>query len=146
MRLAQFEIPAEEPGSEPAELVIYYFGGATGGVKANIERWIGQFHEAGRKVQLRQGKSKLGEYFLADITGTWKKPIGPPFAQRTVDQPNSRVIGVVLIAQTDSGKDYYFLKLSGPDAVVKGQAQALREALAAQPDSEKPFPLDDVDG
>ena len=145
MRLAQFEIPGKESEQEPAELVIFYFGGATGGIKANIQRWIGLFQEAGRTVELRRGNSEQGEYVLADIAGTWKKPVGPPIAQRTVEKPGSRVIGVILIAQAESDKDYYFLKLSGPDTLVKSQTKSLRVALAARADSEKPFELEDAE-
>ena len=82
---------------------------------------------------------------MADIAGTWKKSVGPPIAQRTVEKPGSRVIGVILIAQAESDKDYYFLKLSGPDTLVKSQTKSLRVALAARADSEKPFELEDAE-
>ncbi len=145
MHVAQFDIPAEKSGDESAELVVYYFGGATGGIHANVERWIGQFYEDGRDYSLVGGKCRSGSYTLLDISGTFKKPEGPPVAQKTVDKPGSRVINVVLVADTAAGKEYYFFKLDGPDALVASQAKSLRTAMAAESDSEKPLKLDDID-
>ncbi len=144
-RAAQFAISAKQAGDEGADLVVYHFGGgATGGIKSNVTRWVGQFHKNGRKVELSQGKSKLGEYVVSEVSGTWKKPDGPPFARKTIDKPGSRVIGVILIAKTDNKDDYYFLKLSGPDALVKSQAADLRAAFGYNIKSEKPLKLEDA--
>ena len=140
-RIAQFEISGAKPEDEGAELVVYHFGGATGGIKANIERWIGQFHAEDRDVALSRGKSDQGEYVLADIVGTWKKPHGPPFARKKTDKPGSRVIGVILITDDGNAKDYYFLKLSGPDALVKSQAKVLRASFGADLASEQPYKM-----
>lgn len=140
-RAAQFAIAGKDAKDEEAELVVYHFGGPTGGVNANIARWVGQFEEKGRNVKLLQGKSKQGEYYLADISGTWKKPDGPPFARKTIDKPGSRVIGVVLITGEGEKQDYYFLKLAGPDALVKSQSDALRAAIGANAKSEKAYEL-----
>lgn len=144
-RAAQFSIPGEKPDDEAAELVVYHFGGPTGGIKANVDRWIGQFHEKGRTVKLSQGKSEQGEYVLANVAGTWKKPIGPPFARKTKDTPNSRVIGVILMPEVDGEKDYYFLKFGGPDALVAAQADELRTAMGASEKTEKPYKLEDAE-
>jgi gluconolactonase len=139
MRLAQFEIPNPQDDGENAELVVFYFGGPTGGVKANIQRWISQFAEEDREVKVVRGTCRDGSYVLADISGTWKKPVGPPFARQTVETPGSRVIGAILIEKkADGSEDYYFLKLSGPDALVKEQATALRKSFAADLKSERP--------
>ena len=143
-RAAQLSIPGKDDKAEKADLVVYHFGGPTGGVKANVGRWIGQFQEKGRAVQLVRGKSKQGDYILAEISGTWNKPDGPPFAQKTVEKPGSRVIGVILITENEGDKDYYFLKFSGPESLVKQQAAALRTSFAADAKSEEPFKLDDA--
>lgn len=144
MRAAEFEIPGKS-GEESAELVVYHFdGGATGGVKANVERWIGQFHEEGRKHEIVGGNSRAGEYVWVTLTGTYKKPEGPPAANQTIDKPNSRVIGVVLIADVDGTDDYYFLKFAGPDALVAAETEAFRAALGIKADAEKSMTLDDI--
>lgn len=145
-RAAQLDIPAAADDGEGAELVVFYFGGgATGGIKANVERWLSQFHEQGRAVAMRRGKGRQGEYVWVDVAGTWKKPDGPPFARKTIDKPNSRVINVIAMVEQDGGKEYYFLKLSGPDKLVKQQATALRDAIGGAADAEKPFKLEDAE-
>ena len=144
-RVAQFEIPGAKADAESAELVVYYFGGPTGGIQANVERWIGQFYEKDRKVKLVSGKCRDGSYVLADISGTWKKPDGPPVAQKTIDKPGSRVIGVVLGIAIEGKTDYYFIKLSGPDGLVKSQAGALRAALGVDAKLERPHELKDAE-
>ncbi len=141
MRAAQFSIPA---GEESAELVVFYFGGPTGGVKANIERWIGQFQKDGLELEMHQGKCTAGSYILVDCKGTWNKPDGPPFARKTIPTPNSRVLNVILIEEKDGEKDYYFLKLSGTAELVGKQTKALRAAIGAEADSEKKFELKDA--
>jgi gluconolactonase len=143
MRAAQFTIPNPEKQGDSAELVVFYFGGPTGGIQSNLQRWIGQFSESERKVDVVTGKCRDGSYVLADISGTWKKPIGPPMLRKTVDAPGSRVIGVILIQKKENAEeDYYFLKLSGPDELVRQQADALRKAFGADPGSEQPRALE----
>ena len=47
MRAGQLKFVQEGEGLESVEAVVYYFGpGGAGGVKANIDRWIGQFEGA----------------------------------------------------------------------------------------------------
>ena len=98
-RVAQFKIDAAEGDKEGAELVITQFGGGGGGVDDNIKRWIGQFEAKERKVKVTKGKSTQGEYIIADVTGTYLKPDGPPFAQKTKPTPGSRVLNVMLIVE-----------------------------------------------
>jgi gluconolactonase len=140
-RVAQFNIPAKE--GEGTELVVFYFGGPTGGIAANIKRWIGQFQDDGRKVKLVHGECQVGRYVLADISGTWKKPDGPPFAQKTIDTPGSRVINVIIVKGEVGSEEYYFMKLSGPDKLVAQQAMALRKTFAAKTESERPYEAGD---
>ena len=68
LRTAQFEVPAVEGDKDPAELVVYFFGGAGGGVNANLQRWAGQFQGAGKNQKTTEGKSTQGKYYLIDIT------------------------------------------------------------------------------
>jgi hypothetical protein len=141
MRVAEFTIPGKP---SDAELVVFYFGGPTGGVQANVQRWIGQFEKEGLDLTMHRGKCAAGSYILVDTAGTWNKPEGPPFARKTVATPDSRVLNVILIEERDGEKDYYFLKLSGHRDVVAGLTSALRTAIGAEPGSEKAFSLKDA--
>ncbi len=138
-RLAQFVVPKVSGDPEDAELVVFFFGaGGGGGVDANLHRWVGQFLSQGRKVKLTAGKCSQGDYVLADLSGTWKKPIGPPIAQQTVEMPNARFLAVILTTK-DQGS--YFLRFAGPAKTVSANADALRATIGADPKSEKAYKL-----
>lgn len=141
MRVAEFEIPATP---KPAELVVFYFGGPTGGVKANVERWIGQFDKADLDLNMHQGECAGGRYILVDTKGTWNKPDGPPFASKTIATPNSHVLNVIVIEQQDGAEDYYFMKLSGHKDAVSDLRDVLRSAIQADPETERTFELKDA--
>lgn len=135
-RVAQFKIDAAEGDKEGAELVITQFGGGGGGIDDNIKRWVNQFEAKDRKSKVTKGKSAQGEYIVADVTGTYLKPDGPPFAQKTKPTPGSRVINVMLIVE-DKGS--YFFKLAGPEKTVTGAANELRTSFGGKTDDEKEY-------
>ena len=128
LRTAQFAIPKVEGDRDDAELVVYFFGGAGGGVNANLERWSGQFQPGGKKQKIYKGESKQGEYYLLDITGVYNKPIGPPINRQTNPTPGYQMLAVVLMVK-DKGN--YFLKLTGPQKTVAAASKALRGAIDA---------------
>jgi gluconolactonase len=135
LRLAQFSIPAVEGDHEAAELAIFSFG-AGGGIKANVDRWIGQFATEGRKAKTTSGKSKTGEYVFVEIGGTYRKPVGPPVLRKTESMANARMLGVILAVE---GEGTYFLKMTGPDKTVISAADAFRASFGGDAASEKPF-------
>lgn len=135
-RVAQFKIDAAEGDKEGAELVITQFGGGGGGIDDNLKRWINQFEAKDRKSKVTKGKSAQGEYIVADVTGTYLKPDGPPFAQKTKPTPGSRVINVMLIVE-DKGS--YFFKLAGPEKTVTAAANDLRTSFGGKTDDEKEY-------
>jgi hypothetical protein len=136
-RKAQFSIPAVKGDKMPAELAVFSFGGAAGGVDANVKRWINQFEPEGRKAKVVMGDAKAGKYVLADISGTYNMPVGPPIRRQTKAMPGSRVLAVILAA----GKEVYFLKMSGPDKTVAAQADALRTSFGAEKSKEKNYQM-----
>jgi gluconolactonase len=143
-RLAQFTIPKVPGDAEDAEFVVYFFGaGGGGGPEANLDRWIKQFQTQERKVKLTSGKSTQGEFILADVSGTWNKPIGPPIAQKTKEMPGARALSIIL---TGKDQNNYFLRLTGPDKTVAANADALRAAIGADAKSEKAYALPESSG
>lgn len=133
MRLAQFEVPALE--GESMELAVFRFPSGAG-AKAQVERWQGQFESAGRKSRIVQGKSRVGEYVFVDLSGTYKRSVGPPVLRRTKAVPNSRML-VAMFPDNRNGN--IFLKLVGPRKSVDAQVDSFRTAFDAQADSEKPL-------
>ena len=127
MRAAQFIVPGPDAKQEEAgELVIFYFGPQQGGtVDANIQRWVGQFVEKGRDVKKDQGDSANGQYNLVNITGTYNKPFGPPFAQQSKPSPGYQMLAITV----NTPKGNYFLKLTGPVKTVTAAEEDMRKAI-----------------
>ncbi len=136
LQLALYVVPKVEGDAADAEFAVYHFGGPGGGIAANVRRWVNQFVEKDRKVKMVRGKSPDGEYVLVDLQGTWKKPVGPPIQQRTVEMPHARVLGVILTVK-DEGN--FFLRLTGGEKTVSRNADAFRASFAADSKSEKPY-------
>lgn len=133
LRLAQFAIPAADGDKEGAELAIFSFG-AGGGVKANVDRWIGQFLAEGRKAKTTSGKSEIGEYVFVEVSGTYKKPVGPPVRGKTEPMKNARMLGVILAVE---GKGNYFLKMTGPTRTVSAAAAPFRNSFGGNAKKER---------
>jgi len=135
MRLATYEITPVNGDKEKAELVVSTFGG---GVAMNLERWVGQFDGEGREVTIRKGMVGENAYHIANISGTYRKPVGPPVLGKTEAAKGYRMLGVILQVK---GKGQYFLKLTGPDATVKAQEDALRASFGGKKDSEEDYEI-----
>jgi gluconolactonase len=134
MRVAELEIPPVGEDKEPGEFVVFWFGKqGAGGVQANIQRWIGQLEEEGRKVKIVTGEAAGGKYTLVDLTGTYNKSIGPPIAKKTKRLPEWRVMNVFI--ETDSGP--YFLKLDGPEKTIAAIEKDFRAAFGGKKETEK---------
>ena len=92
--------------------------GGAGGVKANIDRWMGQFKNAENKKV--EGK-KVGETKLtyARATGTFMS--GRPFGAKTPKE------GYALLGAIIEGKQgAIFVKMTGPEAAVKANSDKMR--------------------
>jgi gluconolactonase len=129
LRLGQFAIKPVEGDADTSELAIFPpFGGS---VRQNVDRWIQQFDGQGREMKATQGECPQGKYVLIELTGTYKKPFGPPFLQQTQPAENYKMLGVIL-SKADGGN--FFLKLTGPKASVAAGGRIPSEAaLAATP-------------
>lgn len=140
LRLAQFAIPAAEGDKDGAELVI---SPPIGGTRAdNITRWVNQFEAEGRQLVMSQGQCPQGEYVLVQLSGTYKRSIGPPIRGKTEPAPDYKMHGVMLSVVKD-GKSVgnYFLKLTGPAKTVAANEEALRASIAADKSKEEKYDL-----
>lgn len=132
-RVAEFEIPAAKGDETAGELAVFHFGKqGAGGVQANIDRWIGQFEEDEREVKVVEFKSDKMTYTLVDLTGTYKKPIGPPIQRKSKAMPDWRMVGIIL--SHDSGP--YFLKFDGPKKTVAAAEHELRASFGGNAKAE----------
>ncbi|MEZ6061907.1 MAG: hypothetical protein R3C19_16300 [Planctomycetaceae bacterium] len=136
LRLATYKIPAAEGDREAGELAV--FGQMGGSVADNLSRWISQFSSEGRESTLTMGEVEGRSYHMANVTGTYQKPDGPPVLRKTVPTPGYAMLAVIIEVE---GKGNYFLKLTGPKKTVEAQAEALRKAFGGDADKEEPYEI-----
>jgi hypothetical protein len=129
-RYKEFALPKAEGDKADAELVIYFFEtGGGGGVKANIDRWKGQFQPPeGKKID---DVAKLDEFKVAsvpvtylDIQGTYLFKASP-MAPQAEPRPNHRMLAAVF----ESPKGPYYIKLVGPEKTVTQHKKGFDEWL-----------------
>ncbi len=139
MRLATYEIPASMGDKDKGELSVFSFPGGGGGVAANLERWVGQFSTKGRTMKVTQGTTDgKATYYLADIAGTFNKPVGPPVLRQTEAAEGYRMLAAIIVLENE---DVYYLKLTGQDATIKAQTDAFRASFGGDAKQEKPYEL-----
>ncbi len=134
LRLGQFKLPAADGDTEITELAVFPpFGGT---VNDNLTRWEGQFTGAEKKST--KGTTDDGKaYYLLDMTGTYKKPDGPPILRKTVDKEGYQMLAVII--ETKQGN--YFLKLTGPKKSVAAQADAFRKSFGGDSAKEEAYEI-----
>ncbi len=129
-REGEIKVPAVEGDKDAGEIVVFFFGqGGAGGVQANIDRWVGQFEEKGRTSKVTAGKTTQGDFTLVELSGTYKKPIGPPIAGQSKAMPGWRMLGAIVA--TDAGA--YFVKFDGPDKTVTASARRSARLWGSSP-------------
>lgn len=138
MRLATYAVPAAEGDSEDGELSVFSFAGGGGDVKPNLSRWVGQFDAEGRTSKIVRGRAGDDDYYLAEIAGTYKKPVGPPVLRKTESAPDYSMLGLIYVLKD---KGVYYLKLTGPTKTIKAQADSFRQSFDADPKSEEAFEI-----
>ncbi len=116
MRKAQFSAPGKSDGN--AEVVFFYFGqGGAGGVKANVDRWMGQF----QNPQNQKVKSKkVGDTRVTYVRATGTFMSGRPFGPKTPKK------GYALLGAIIEGKQgAIFVKMTGPETAVKSNSDRM---------------------
>ena len=116
---AEFAIPKVEGDSADGRLTVMASGG---GVKANVDRWKGQFSKT-EKSKVEKTKAGGFEVHMVDISGTFKESRGGPFAPATM-RKGYRMIGAIIVME--DGPDY-FAKLYGPQKTIEKNAKAFAE-------------------
>ncbi len=110
MRKAQLEVVGDDGAK--ADVTFFHFGaGQGGGVKANVDRWFGQFQNA----KTAQNEATLGgvRVVFVQAAGTFFSgmPGGP-----TTPLDNYALRGAIL---EDKEKGDVFVKMTGPSSLVE---------------------------
>ena len=101
-----------------------------GGIEPNIKRWRGQISGGDKEAQ-KVEKMKVGDWevHLADLSGSYAESMGGgPFAPgRKVMRQNYRMLGAIL--DEPDGDKLYFVKMIGPESVVKANRERFVEMI-----------------
>jgi len=125
-RIYHYILPREKDDRYDGELIVFFFEGGGGGVKANIERWKKMIDPPeGKKIEdvSKVEELKVGDVkaTVLDAQGTYTYKMRPFDAnEKGEKRENYRLIGVVF----ETPKGAYFVRLVGPaktiDANKKG--------------------------
>lgn len=121
MRKAQLEIAR---GPEKAEVTFFHFGTEQGGSAAdNVARWYAQFPGSEDKRVTENAQIGAVKITFAMTEGTFNSgmPGGP-----TTPMEGYALCGAIL--ETAAGN--VFVKMTGPNAVVKASAEAFKKMIA----------------
>jgi hypothetical protein len=128
MRLATYRIPHVAGDSDDAEVSVIRAGGST---EANIQRWLGQFEEAGQDK--RTTKTVQGfKVTIVEVSGTFMG--GGPMMGGGGAAPSAHKGWTLLAAIVETAESPYFFKMTGPSATVKAAHpgfDALIDSVAA---------------
>jgi hypothetical protein len=121
MRKAQLEIAR---GPEKAEVTFFHFGADQGGSAAdNVARWYAQFpgSEKNRVTEHVQVGSVKITFAMTDGTFSSGMPGGP-----TTPMEGYALCGAILESATGN----VFVKMTGPNAVVKASTEAFKKMVS----------------
>jgi hypothetical protein len=127
MRLATYRIPRAGGDSADAELSVTRVGGSA---EENVERWIGQFDEAGQKTAKRTTRQVgLAQVAMVEVAGTYSGAMGKDGSS----QPGWALLGAIV---PSPGLPYFF-KVTGPKKSVlaaRGELEILIDSLVPRRD------------
>ena len=121
MRKAQLEVAR---GPEKAEVTFFHFGADQGGSTAeNVARWYGQFPGSEDKritENVQVGPVKI-TFAMTEGTFSSGMPGGP-----TTPMPGYALCGAIV----ESASGSVFVKMTGPEAVVKASTEAFKKMIS----------------
>jgi hypothetical protein len=129
MRKAQLEIAR---GPEKAEVTFFHFGADQGGsAEDNVARWYAQFpgSEKNRITEHAQAGSVKITFAMTEGTFSSGMPGGP-----TTPMEGYALCGAILESATGN----VFIKMTGPNAVVKASTEAFKKMVSEAAKSAAP--------
>lgn len=122
-RIIQHEFQAKAGEGDAAKTARVTMMAAGGDVKANIQRWQGQFaggdQDARKTEEIKVGKWKV---YIVDVNGSYAERMGGPFAGGKVVNHKDYAMAGAILEHPDGRK--FFLKMIGPSDVVKANRKA----------------------
>ncbi|MCE2810187.1 MAG: hypothetical protein LW850_32680 [Planctomycetaceae bacterium] len=124
--IVQYEFRAPAEGEQTARVTVM---GATGGIEANIVRWIGQFDGLTRAdAKIDKKTIQKATVHIIELEGTYKDSMGGgPFAPGPVKKmENHAMIGLIFELE---GGELVFVKMTGPKKTVVAEKEAVMKMV-----------------
>ena len=126
MRIATYTIQPAEGDAGGAECAVFFFGSGQGGdVQSNINRWLGQFENAGKPEQSSKEVNGLPVTLVA-VSGIYLAP-GGPMMQSQGKKSDYRLLGAIIEAPEGA----VFFKLTGPSKTVGSAKKEFDELVSS---------------
>src|SRR5437867_12278429 len=125
MRKAQLKV-SDAKAKAAAEVIFFHFGpGDSGGTKANVDRWFGQFQEPRDQIKASTEEVTIGKHKVTYVQaeGTYKS--GMPGATPT-PMPGYALAGAIVEAEQGS----VFVRMTGPKDLGKSSVAVFKKMLA----------------
>ncbi len=124
MRKAQLAIPSAA-GADDGEVVFFYFGkGQGGGIRANLDRWIGQFKEPKDQLGIEEESKTVNGTKVTYLSAKGTLMTGRPFGPKT-PKADSAMVAAILEGKEGS----VFIKTTGPAKTVIGARDTLKAMI-----------------
>jgi len=124
MRKAQLSVPGKD-GGKPADITFFYFGaGQGGGVKPNVDRWIGQITEKTAPEKIEE--KEIGGTKVTFVTAEGTFSSGMPTAPKT-PMTGYALHGAIL----EHADGAVFVKMTGPAPAVQAAQARFQEFIAS---------------
>lgn len=122
-RIIQHEFQAKAGEGDDAKTARVTMMAAGGDVKANIQRWQGQF-AGGDPDKRKTEEMKVGDWqvYIVDVNGNYAERMGGPFAGGKVVNHDDYAMAGAILVHPDGRK--FFVKMIGPGDVVKANREA----------------------
>lgn len=126
----EFAAPAAKGDDAEGRLTIMAAGG---GVKANLERWYGQFVQSdggstAERAKVEEKKIAGQTVHLVDISGTYLDKASPFAPGPATERENYRMLGAV-VSTGKAGEGEIYVKFYGPAATIEAQSKAFHEMI-----------------
>lgn len=115
MRAVQYSLPPADGDEEPGELVL--FAGFMGPADQNIQRWIGQIQNPTSEPEVATYTVNGFNVTALDAKGTYATSTGggPMMGGTPIEMEGYRMLAAVV----SHGEDYWYWKLTGPEATLE---------------------------
>lgn len=118
VRMAEYRVPASQPGGETAEVAVFFLGPSDAAVDDTLQRWASSFDaESAGKAKRWERRDGLHPAYLVEVEGTFlgATTMAPEGAKPPSERPGWRMIGAIV--QVPLGP--YYFKMIGPKQTVE---------------------------